>query len=161
MRPTAKSALSNAELWGGLVWLALSVAVAWRGWRMGLGQVNDPGSGFAIFWIGLIAAGFSLIVVVQALTHGGPSLASLWAGTRWQKIVLVTVVLLVFGAFFESIGFVACSLALLLVLMRLVDPVPWKLALPVAIGATFGVWAVLGKWLKIKLPSGILESLLG
>ncbi len=151
----------NSELWGGLVWLAFAVATSVFGWRLGLGQATDPGSGFAVFWIGLIASGLALVVIVQAVMHGGPSLASLWAGTRWPKIVLVTSVLLVFGAFFESIGFVLCSILLLLVLMRLVDTVAWRIALPVAFGATFGVWAVLGKWLKIKLPSGILESLLG
>ncbi len=151
----------NSELWGGLVWLAFAIAVSVRGWRLGLGQVTDPGSGFAIFWIGLITSGLALVVISQALLKGGPSLASLWAGTRWPKIVLVTGVLLVFGAFFESIGFVLCSLILLLVLMRLVDPVAWRVALPVAIGATFGVWAILEKLLKVKLPSGILERLLG
>ena len=151
----------NSEFWGGLVWLAFAVAVSIAGWRLGLGRTTDPGSGFAIFWIGLIACALSLVVIGQAIMRGGPDIASLWSGTRWPKLVLVTAVLLVFGAFFERVGFIPSALVLLLVLMRLVDLVRWRVALPVALGATFGVWAVLSKWLKIKLPAGILESLLG
>ena len=37
--------------------------------------------------------------------------------------------LLVYGVGFEAIGFIPCTLALLLVLMWFVDPVDWWLAL--------------------------------
>lgn len=151
----------NSELWGGLAWLAFGVATALAGWRLGIGRTAEPGSGYAIFWLGLVASALSLGVIGATLRRGGPSLASLWAGTRWPKIVLVMSMLLLFGIFFERIGFIPCALALLLVLMRLVDPVRWTLALPVALGATLGVWVVLGEWLKIKLPSGLLSPLLG
>jgi hypothetical protein len=52
------------------------------------------------------------------------------------------------------------TLALLLTLMWFVDPVKWWLAPVIAVGATFGVWAVLTKWLKIQLPAGLLSGLL-
>jgi putative tricarboxylic transport membrane protein len=151
----------NSELWGGCVWLAFGIAVTLAGWQLRLGAPTDPGSGFAIFWIGLITCALSAVVIGQAVLRGGPTLASLWAGTRWPKIVLVVAVLLVFGAFFEQIGFVPSALALLLILMRLVDPVRWLIALPVAFGAVIAVWAILGAWLKIRLPAGLLERLLG
>jgi putative tricarboxylic transport membrane protein len=151
----------NSEFWGGLAWLAFGVAVTVAGWQLRLGAPTDPGSGFAIFWIGLITCALSAVVLGQAIVRGGPSLVSLWAGTRWPKILLVVSLLLVFGAFFETIGFVPSALALLLVLMRLVDPVRWLIALPVAFGAAIGVWAVLGTWLKIRLPAGFLEGFLG
>jgi hypothetical protein len=44
--------------------------------------------------------------------------------------------------------------------MWFVDPVDWRLALTVAVLATFGVWAALTKWLKIQLPAGLLENVL-
>jgi len=151
----------NAELWGGIAWLAFAGAVTVAGWQLGLGETTEPGSGFAIFWLGLICGALALVVIGQAIAHGGPTLASLWTGTRWPKLLLVTAVLLVFGAFFEQVGFVPSALALLLVLMRMVDPVPWRTALPVSLVASIGVWLVLAKWLKIRLPAGILEGLLG
>ena len=75
----------------------------------------------------------ALGVIGQALVSGGPTLASLWAGTRWGKVLVVVGLLLVYGVGFEAIGFIPCTLALLLVLMWFVDPVDWWLALIIAV----------------------------
>ncbi|MFN3743654.1 MAG: tripartite tricarboxylate transporter TctB family protein [Hyphomicrobiaceae bacterium] len=153
--------LRNAQLWGGLVWLAFGIFVAFQGYDLGLGEAREPGSGFAIFWLGLLTEAFALSIVFGAIKGGSEDLASLWRGTRWPKVLLVVVLLLVFGFLFETIGFVLCSLVLLLVLMRVVDPVPWPTALLVSFGATFGTWYALNKLLMIQLPNGWLSPWLG
>jgi putative tricarboxylic transport membrane protein len=157
----AAAALASHELWGGVAGVVFGLWVAWEGFTLGLGELREPGAGFAIFWAGVIAAGLSLTIVAGALANGGPSVASLWRETRWQKVLLVMALLLVFGFFFERIGFIPCALALLLVLMRFIDPVPWWQALAVAFGSVLGVWYVLSKFLKIQLPAGLLAPLLG
>ncbi len=158
---TKTKGLANAELWGGITWLALGLFITWQGWTQGLGVLSEPGSGFAVFWCGVILIGLSLTIVVGAIANGGPSLGSLWADTRWQKVLLVMALLLVFGFFFEQIGFIPCSLLLLLVLMRFIDPVPWWQAITVSFGAVLGVWFLLAKFLKIQLPAGVLAPWLG
>jgi putative tricarboxylic transport membrane protein len=152
--------IRNSELWGGLFWLAIGGYVIWAGRDMGLGNLHEPGSGFAFYWIGILMCALSLAVIGQALLSGGPTLASLWAGTRWPKVLLVVVLLLIYGVGFQTIGFIPCTLALLLILMWFVDPVRWWLAIIIALAATFGVWAALTKWLKIQLPSGLLNGIL-
>jgi hypothetical protein len=153
--------IRNSDLWGGLFWLAIGAFVTWAGRDMGLGRVGDPGPGFAFFWIGLLMCALALAVIGQALVSGGPPLASLWAGVRWRKVLLIVAILLGYGTGFQAIGFIPCTLALLLVLMWFVDPVDWRLALVIAVVATFGVWAAITKWLKIQLPAGILSGILG
>ena len=106
--------LARAELWGGLFWLAVGAYVAWAGRDLGLGTLHEPGSGFALFWIGLLMVGLSSLVVVPAVLTPSPSVASLWTGTRWLRVVLVIALLLVFGFSFETIGFVPGAIALLL-----------------------------------------------
>jgi putative tricarboxylic transport membrane protein len=152
--------IRNSELWGGLFWLAIGAFVIWAGRDMGLGRLNEPGSGFAFYWIGILMCALAAIIVGQALVSGGPTLASLWAGTRWRKVALVVGLLLVYGVGFPTIGFIPCTLVLLLVLMWFVDPVQWWLAIVIAFVATFGVWAAMTKWLKIQLPAGILAGIL-
>ena len=88
-------------------------------------------------------------------------MASLWAGTRWAKVLGVVVLLLVYGVAFEPIGFIVCTMALLLVLMFFVDPVKWWVAILVAGGSTAVVWLAMTKWLKIQLPAGVLAGFLG
>ena len=153
--------IRNSELWGGLFWLAIGVYVIWAGRDMGLGRLHEPGPGFAFYWIGILMSALSLGVIGQALVSGGPALSSLWAGTRWRKVLVVVGLLLIYGVGFEAIGFIPCTLALLLVLMWFVDPVDWWLAMIVAVVATFGVWAALTKWLKIQLPAGVLAGIVG
>lgn len=153
--------IRNSELWGGLFWLAVGAFVIWAGRDMGLGRLNEPGSGFAFYWIGILMCGLALAVIGQAFVSGGPTLSSLWAGTRWGKVLVVVGLLLVYGVGFETIGFIPCTLGLLLVLMWFVDPVDWWLAVIVAVVATFGVWAALTKWLKIQLPAGLLAGIVG
>jgi len=155
------SLLRNAQMWGGLAWLAFGVFIAFQGYELGLGEAREPGSGFAIFWLGLFTTAFAASIVLGAVKNGSGDLASLWRGTRWQKVLLIVALLLVFSFMFEWFGFVICSLVLLLVLMRFVDPVPWTTALIVSFGATFGVWYTLNKLLLIQLPNGLLSPWLG
>jgi putative tricarboxylic transport membrane protein len=150
--------LAKAELWGGLFWLAIGAYVAWAGRDLGLGTLHEPGSGFALFWIGVLMTGLSLLVVAPALFTPSPSLPSLWDGVRWGRVLLVVGLLLVFGFSFERVGFIPGAMVLLLVLMLFVDPVgPWK-ALLVSILAPIAVWFVMTRWLRIQLPMGLLNG---
>jgi putative tricarboxylic transport membrane protein len=153
--------LARAELWGGLFWLAVGAFVCWSGRDLGLGTLHEPGSGFALFWIGLLMIGLSLLVIAPALLTPSPSVASLWDGTRWPRVILVIVLLMVFGFSFETIGFVPGAIALLLVLMLFVDPVVWWKAAIVSVTAPLCVWWAMTHWLKIQLPAGLLSGWLG
>ena len=151
----------NSEFWGGLLWYVLGVYIAWAGRDLGLGVPQEPGSGFALFWVGLLMACLSSVIVIGAVNKSGADIGSLWAGTRWQKVLTVLTALILYGFVFEPIGFIPCSLALLLFLMFFIDPVDWRLALPVTFGIVFGIWWVMTKALKIQLPAGILAGWLG
>ncbi|TWT03164.1 tripartite tricarboxylate transporter TctB family protein [Reyranella sp. CPCC 100927] len=153
--------IRSAELWGGLVWLAGGLFVVWSGYDLELGTLSEPGTGFMIFWLGLLLSAFAAVIVGKAVLAGGPTLASLWAGTRWRKIMIVIVALALYAVLFERLGFLVCTLPLLILLMRAIDPVDWKIAIPVALIGSFGIWAVMEKWLKIQLPAGTLWDQLG
>jgi putative tricarboxylic transport membrane protein len=153
--------IRNSELLGGVFWLGIGAYVIHAGRDMGLGGLHEPGPGFAFYWVGILMCALAASIIGQALLVGGPTLASLWAGTRWGKVLAVTGLLLVYGVGFEAIGFIPCTLALLLVLMWFVDPVDWWLAPIIAVIATFGVWAAMTKWLKIQLPAGLLAGIIG
>ena len=148
--------MKNAELWGGLGWLAFSVFVVFAGRNLGIGAVNDPGSGFLLFWLGLLMCGFSAAILAGAVRAGGPSLGSLWEGTRWGKVLVIIASLCAFALLLNTLGFLLASIPLLLVLLRAIDPVPWRIALPVGIGAPLAIWWLLKKLLLIQLPSGVL-----
>ena len=148
--------MKNAELWGGLGWLAFSVFVVAAGRGLGVGAVNDPGSGFLLFWLGLLMCAFSASILASAVRAGGPSLASLWQDTRWRKVLVIIASLCAFALLLDKIGFLLAAVPLMLVLLRAIDPVPWRIALPVGIGATLAIWWLLKRLLLIQLPAGLL-----
>ena len=153
----AKVALSNSELWGGLVGLALGIFVIWAGYKLKIGSINDPGSGFVLFYTGILMCLFALSITFAAVTEGGPTVRSLWAGTRWTKPLVVTGCLALFASLLQPLGFLLSSIPLLLLLLRVIDPVRWTLAIPLAVLAPLGVWWVLKHALLIQLPSGMFN----
>jgi putative tricarboxylic transport membrane protein len=144
----------GADVWAGLFWLAVSLGVVWAGRDLGIGEVAAPGSGFLLFWAGLMMSGFSLAILWTAVTAGGPGLAALWAGARWQKVVLTVASLAAYAALLDRLGFLLATIPLMLVLLRGIDPVRWRIALPVAALSTVGLWWVLKRLLLIQLPAG-------
>ncbi|APO49511.1 tripartite tricarboxylate transporter TctB family protein [Bradyrhizobium diazoefficiens] len=150
-----KLRLSNSELWGGLIGLGLGGFVIWQGLRLKLGTINDPGSGYVLFYTGILMCVFAASIIVSAVTEGGPTLASRWENVRWGKPLLVIACLVAFSFALEPLGFLLSSIPLLLLMLRLIDPVRWTLAIPIAVLVPSGMWWVLKRLLLIQLPSGL------
>lgn len=149
--------IDNTELWSGLVGLALSVFVVWSGYSLKLGSINDPGSGYVMFYAGLLMILFSLITLYGAVKEGGPTFLSLWRDVLWTKPLMVIALLIAFTFVFELLGFLASTMLLLIALLRVIDPVRWSRAIPIAVLVPFVAWYVLDKLLLIQLPAGIFR----
>jgi putative tricarboxylic transport membrane protein len=152
-----KFRLNNSELWGGLIGLALGGFVIWSGLKLKLGTINDPGAGYVMFYTGILMCLFAAAIIVAALTEGGPTFGSRWQNTRWTKPVIVIACLAVFAFALNPLGFLLSSIPLMVLLLRLVDPVRWQLTIPIALLVPLGMWWILKRLLLIQLPSGIFE----
>lgn len=148
--------VNNSELWGGLIGLALGVFVVWSGIKLKLGTINDPGSGYVLFYTGMLMCVLAATIIIAAVTEGGPTFGSRWKDTRWTKPLLVIACLTAFAVALDTIGFLLSAIPLMLFLLRAIDPVRWSLAIPISLFAPLGVWWVLKRLLLIQLPSGIL-----
>ena len=148
---------NNSELWGGLIGLALGIFVIRSGITLKLGSINDPGSGYVLFYTGILMCLFALTIMFAAVTEGGPSFGSRWEGARWTRPLIVIACLIVFSLALEPLGFLLSAIPLMLLLLRAVDPVRWTLAVPIAVLTPLGAWWVLKHVLLIQLPSGVFE----
>jgi putative tricarboxylic transport membrane protein len=149
--------LNNSELWTGAIGLALGAFVIQSGLKLKLGTINDPGSGFMLFYIGILMCGFAVTIILASVTEGGPTFGSRWEDARWSKPVLIIACLIAYAFALEPLGFLIATMPLMLLLLRIVDPVRWTLAIPLAIAAPLAVWWVLKHGLAIMLPSGVFE----
>ena len=152
-----KLRLNNSELWGGLIGLALGIFIIRSGLKLKLGTVSDPGSGFVLFYTGVLISVFAATIIIAAITEGGPTFGSRWKDARWTKPLLVIASLIAFSVALDRLGFLLSTIPLMLLLLRMIDPVRWSLAIPIAFLAPLGGWWVLKRLLLIQLPSGIFE----
>ncbi|MCA1457405.1 tripartite tricarboxylate transporter TctB family protein [Bradyrhizobium sp. BRP22] len=152
-----KFRLSNSELWGGLIGLALGGFVIWSGLKLKLGTINDPGSGYVLFYTGILICLFAATIIISAVTEGAPTLASRWENTRWTKPLLIIACLALFAFALDTFGFLLSAIPLMVLLLRVIDPVRWSLTVPLSIAAPLGMWWVLKHLLGIQLPTGIFE----
>ncbi len=150
-----KLRLNNSELWGGVIGLALGAFVIWSGLKLKLGTINDPGSGYVLFYTGILMCAFALTIIVSALTDGGPTFATRWRDARWSRPAIVIACLIAFAVALEPLGFLLSAIPLMLLLMRLVDPVRWTLTVPIGILVPTAMWWILKHLLGIQLPSGL------
>jgi putative tricarboxylic transport membrane protein len=153
-RDRPQNPLDNSELFGGVLGLALGGFVIWSGLKLRLGTINDPGSGYVLFYTGLLMCVFAGAIVWTAIAEGGQSFGSRWEGARWSKPALIIGCLIGFCVALEPLGFLLSTIPLLLLLLRAIDPVRWSLAVPIAVLAPLGAWWVLKRALLIQLPTG-------
>src|SRR6201991_1862687 len=156
-RTNPRLKLNNSELWGGLIGLGLGIFVIRSGVKLKIGTINDPGSGYVLFYTGVLMCVFAITIIAAAVTEGGATFGAPWEGGRWTKPLLVIACLVAFSFALNQVGFLLSAIPLMLLLLRVVDPVRWTLAIPIAVLAPLGVWWVLEHVLLIRLPSGIFE----
>ena len=149
--------LNNSEFWMGLLGLALGLFVIRSGLKLKLGSINDPGSGYVLFYTGILMCLFAISITVASITEGGASFGSRWEGARWSRPLILIGSLIAYAIALDQLGFLLSTIPLMLLLLRAIDPVRWTLALPLAVLAPVGVWWVLKHALSIQLPSGIFE----
>lgn len=148
----------NAERVSSLFWLVLGTAAAYGGLELGLGSGLEPGSGFLTFIAGVFVALMAATLFIQSFSANPADqvrVAELWRGVKWHRAIAVVVLVVVFILVFEVVGFLICSFALLVIIMRWLEGLPWKTSLLVP-AITVLVTLVLFKTiLKTSLPAGV------
>src|SRR5438270_764056 len=96
-QPGAHLKLNNSELWGGLIGLVLGIFVIRSGIKLKLGSINDPGSGYVLFYTGILMCLFALTIMFSAISEGGANFASRWEGARWTRPLIVIACLIAFS----------------------------------------------------------------
>lgn len=135
--------------------LVLAAIAAYESTKLPFGTVRNPGPGFLPWWVGLTLGLLALILLGQALLsrrENGP-------GKERGRILKVGGLLAVLGAYvflLEPLGYPLCTFALVLFMLRVVDPHRWTTALGMAAVAALGSYLIFAIWLQVPLPPGPL-----
>jgi hypothetical protein len=137
--------------------LALAVAyMATAAWRYTYWAASGPGSGFFPFWLGLVLAALSTLLLVSAVRQPDPGPAWLPTGHGAARLVVVVLVTAVFIALMPLLGMVLGTAVFLAVLLRMLEGHSWRATLALSVGAAIANWALFVLWLKVPFPVGVL-----
>lgn len=149
----------NADRISALFWLLVGASAAIGSISLGLGTTREPGSGFLSFLASSFVCLMALVIFFQSLRNragGAPSLQDRWKGTHWRRplaVVLFTVgYILVFGI----LGFALATFLLMVILLRVLEHLPWKWVLIISALSTGFCYGLLRVSLEASLPKGIL-----
>jgi putative tricarboxylic transport membrane protein len=153
-REKGDSPMKKADMITGVVLLVLAGYVIYEAALMPPSGTFGPGSGFFPFWLGIILAGLSLILVVGAALRPTdrndvspfPPRKALFAVTK------VLGGLVIFTLLMEMLGFIANTFVFVVYLMKVVQRERWWLTLLIAVVTTACIYIVFKILLGISLP---------
>ena len=134
--------MRDSDFWSGCFFFILAVLVSIQSFIYDIGKWNQPGGGFLPFWVGVILACFSLVLMLQTISKGSSVGVTQLKGIRWGKWLLTLGSILAYAVFLEFLGFVLCTFLLIVVLLRYVEKQTWLIVLLMATVTCAGIYII-------------------
>jgi putative tricarboxylic transport membrane protein len=152
--------MTRHDRYTSLIWGAFGLYVAFEGWRLQLGTVRQPKSGFIVFWAGMILFGLSMLLFLKAvMTNTGEEVKPLWKGRDWPKGLKVMAALFTYALVFRLAGFLVSTFFLLLFLLKGLEPQRWRVALVITAVTIALCYLVFVVFLESQFPAGVLGNI--
>jgi len=146
------------DYWSAGFWFLLALYVCIESFRLGLGKINAPRSGFMPFWAGAVLAGLSLLLIINKVFSKDRQAARPEAPPpiRWKNWITPLGAMLGFSLFFNYLGFVISTFALMFVLFAYGRMQSWPTALFTAALTTAFSYLIFKVLLQGQFPVGLL-----
>ncbi len=142
-----------------LFWMAVGLIAVLGALRLGVGTLEEPASGFFAFSAGCFVCLLASIVFFRAtfLRQGFlVSLPAIWQGSKWERPLVVILVMAVYILVLERIGFFLSSFLLIFVILKYVEKISWRRSILIPAATLAAAYFVFIFFLKASLPKGIL-----
>ena len=137
-----------------LVFLAIGLGGLLTIIRLPFGSLHEPDTAFFPILITLLIIVLSLALFIRSLRAKAGEPVHLWRD-RWHRLIPVAASLVVYAFLLKAVGYVGCTLAILILIARL-EKCSWKATMLVSFLCTFISYSVFTWYLKSPLPRGIL-----
>ena len=142
---------------GSIFWIIIGVYVAIHAYSIGLGSLQHPGPGF-IFFLAALPLIFLGVIDLSGTFIGRSKRDKeeepIWLGVRWQKVLLVLVVLSAYVYLLSVLGFILSTFLLMVFLFKAVEPTRWWIAIVSSLITVLFSYGIFGIWLKVPFPHG-------
>jgi len=133
--------------------VALGVFALYKASSLTFGSVREPGSGF---FPTLISVSLVTFAAALFLFDRRPRLDGEGEDLRAERSPwIVVAAVAAYALALKHVGFILCTAALILLLLRGIGAVSWRLSLAIAVAATLACHALFTR-LGVPLPAGVL-----
>jgi putative tricarboxylic transport membrane protein len=140
-----------------LFWILFSVITCIEAYRLKLGGVTKPGSGFFPFSAGLVMLVLAMVALVQLIRQkkeerelGGRE------GARWWNIAMILAAVGAFAFTLERIGFLISTFLFITLLLKVIEPQSWKASILGGVISAVAANLLFNVIFKAQIPTGIL-----
>lgn len=142
-----------------LVWIVFAFFVCVGGLRLGFGSFHEPQAGFMPFLSGLLLGVLALADLIHGWIHRWSKDKEdkiIWAEIHWTKLLLTLAALVLYTAFFSTLGFIITTFLLLLFLYQVMEKRSWSFLLITSFVTTGLFYIAFKIGLDSQLPRGFL-----
>jgi len=151
--------MGRADRISGIFWLLFSAFISIESYRLGLGNLHQPGPGFIFFWTAIAMGTLSIAVFIRTWFGKRTGEGPIFGKENILKIILVLLSLFLYAFFMEALGFIPITLLLFIFLLGMIEKRRWVFTIFVSVAVTGISYLVFEIWLKSQLPKGILGFL--
>jgi putative tricarboxylic transport membrane protein len=138
------------ELRSGLFFFGLSLLVLWESFRVELGTLKEPGSGFLSLFAGLGILALSLVLIIRGWGVREPG------KPHSHRVTFAMISVFIYSFVLDSLGFILATFFLVAVLFRLGQPRSWWFLIGVSALVAFLSYLIFGVFLRVYFPQGFL-----
>jgi putative tricarboxylic transport membrane protein len=150
--------MRRADQITGIIVLIFSLAVMEGSRRMPPSATFGPGAGFLPFWLGVLMAVLSILLIIRASRQPGGTPGRSPLPNRRAAIAIAATVagLAAFIVLVEPLGFLLATALLTAFLLRVVERERWRTTALVAAGNAVGLYVIFQILLGVNLPKNML-----
>lgn len=152
---------NRGDFIGSIVLILIGIGVVVGSIRLHVGTPLMPEPGFFPFLSGLLLIGLSFILLVQGWQgrDKAPRQPREAAFGELRRPVILVVSMCVYTAVLEWLGYVLPTIALAIVILRVLGVTSGKVLILTSVGLSVGTYYLFGRFLGIDLPAGVLPFL--
>jgi putative tricarboxylic transport membrane protein len=140
-----------------LFWILFALITCIEAYRLKLGGVTKPGSGFFPFSAGLVMLVLALVALMQLIRQkkeeresGGRE------GVRWWNIVIILAGVGAYAFTLERIGFLINTFLFITLLLKVIEPQSWRASILGGVISAVAANVLFNVIFKAQIPTGIL-----
>ena len=139
-----------------IFFVLFSIYVCIVSYRLDLGSLHKPGSGFMPFWSGAFVGILAAIVLAQDIfSRRKAREEETKERVTWKSIVLTLLFFLVYILVLERLGYIIATVLFVGIILKVIERKGWFLSSWVAVAMALVSYYIFKVWLEAELPKGL------